>query len=107
MKRLLAVFTFCLFLVTSAHAYNYGAPFQAQAQISFSQFQATATVVNNSYQPVLCSGYAYGRTYYGQVLNSYMNNVVIYPGHFAQVHVYNYNRNAFVNAWADIWCRWY
>lgn len=106
MKRLLAVLTLCLMLTSSAQAY-YGGPFQAQAQISFSQFQATATVVNNQYYPVVCSGYAYGRTYYGQVLHSYMNNVVIYPGQFANVHVYNYNGYAFSNAWADIWCRWY
>lgn len=107
MKRLFAVLALVFATLSAAHAYYPPRYAPVQAHVSFNQYQVSATVINNQYRPIICSGYAYGRTFYGNVFNSYMNNVVVYPGNHAQVFVYNYNSNGFVNAWSDIRCRWY
>jgi|GEM_PF-907249 hypothetical protein len=108
MKHFFAVLAVALMTLFAAHAQYYPPRYApVQAQVSFTNFQVSATVINRFYRPIICSGYAYGQTFYGNVFNSYMNNVVVYPGNYAQVYVYNYNSNRFVNAWSNIRCNWY
>lgn len=97
--------TFLSIPVQEASAYIHNG-WQANAHISVTQFRATATVVNNSHRPIMCSGYVYGRTYYGNTMNAWMNRQVIYPRQHANVYVYTNYSQPFVNAWADIRCRY-
>lgn len=67
----------------------------------------TATVVNPYRRAIICSGFTYGQAAYsGTVFNSYMNGIVIYPGGFYNLHVYN-QWEPFGNGWANIQCRLY
>lgn len=93
-----------LFALPTAHAYF--PQFRANAHISVTQFQATATVVNQSWRAVTCSGYVYGQTWSGITYWGQMNAVVIYPGQYAHVHAFTNTYDPFVNGWSDIWCRY-
>ncbi len=75
--------------------------------VSVAPNAVVATVVNPYGRPIICSGFAYGRAAYsGTVFNSYMNGIVIYPGGFYNLHVYN-QWEPFANGWANIQCRLY
>ena len=110
MKKLASFFCLvCTFLTlnafnaSSAQAYT---TWQANAYISVNQLRVTATVVNQSFRPVVCSGYVYGQIQFGPTLNSWMNHQVIYPGQHANIYVYTNYAQPFVNGWADIRCQY-
>ena len=94
-----------LFLVFSfsykAHA------FVVHPHISVMPNTVTATVVNHFGRPMVCSGTAYGRTFYGNVFNAWMYSRVIWPGQYAHVYVYTNYYDRFANGWAHINCHWY
>jgi hypothetical protein len=96
----------CFLILSTTQALSYVGHFRAHPHISVSQFQATATLVNQSFRPVVCSGYVYGRTWSGMTPWGQMNGVVIYPGQYAHVHATTNTYDPFVNAWSDLWCRY-
>ena len=108
MKKFLSILIsfFALLLISAPAQAYYGNSFRAQAHVTFTNVQVTATIVNQSWRAVVCSGYAYGQTWSGNVYNGYMNNVVIYPGQYAYAQVYSNGFDQFVNGWSDIWCRY-
>jgi hypothetical protein len=65
----------------------------------------TAQVYNPYYEPIACQGYAFGRSYWGQVAQSWFADIIP-PGayRFATVTANPYN-NRFVSGWAQINCR--
>jgi len=65
---------------------------------------AVARVWNTTYRPIACSGYAFGRTYQGVVLNSWAN-VTVYPGAYVDVFVYSNFYDPMVQSWAQIDCQ--
>jgi hypothetical protein len=67
---------------------------------------ATARVFNSSNQPIICSGYAYGQTYRGMVLNAWFNSMYIMPGSFADSYVYTNYYDPFARAWAQVDCQY-
>ena len=75
--------------------------------VTYVRNTVTATVVNTYARPLVCSGYVYGRTLYGATLNSWMNNIVVWPGSYANAYVYGPFTDPFVNAWSNIRCYWY
>lgn len=90
-----------LFMFSDAQAYF------VNPHISVAPNVVTATVANPYSRAIICSGFAYGQAAYsGTVFNSWLNNVVIYPGGFYNLHVYN-QWEPFNNGWANIQCRWY
>jgi len=65
---------------------------------------ATTRVFNTTGFPIVCSGQAFGATFGGVVLNAWLNNVVIYPGQWADATVYSNYYDPFARAWANISC---
>ncbi len=65
---------------------------------------ATTRVFNTAMFPIVCSGTAFGRTTSGVVLNSWINNLVIYPGQWADATVFSNYYDPFMQAWANITC---
>ncbi len=65
---------------------------------------ATTRVFNTAGAPMVCSGYAFGQTYNGVVLNSWFNQVYVAPGAFVDAYVYSNGFDPFVNAWAQVDC---
>jgi hypothetical protein len=90
-----------------AESYVGPGAFRAHAHISVTQFQVTATVVNQAPRAVLCSGYVYGQTWSGITTWGYMNSVVVLPGQWAHVNAFTNTYDPFVNGWSDLWCRFY
>jgi hypothetical protein len=66
---------------------------------------AVARVWNNTYNTIVCSGQAFGRTYQGVVLNAWINNMVIYPGAYAEAYVHSNFYDPMIQAWAQVDCR--
>lgn len=66
---------------------------------------ATARVWNTTYRPIVCSGYAFGQTWSGVVLNAYVNNAIIYPNRSVDVYVHSNYYDPMVQAWAQIDCQ--
>lgn len=66
---------------------------------------AVARVWNTSFQPIVCHGQAFGRTWNGVVLNSWVNGLVIYPQTSVDVYVHSNFYDPFVQAWAQIDCQ--
>ena len=67
----------------------------------------TANVHNGFARPMVCSGYTYGRSYYGNTFNTWMNSIIVWPGQTIKSWVYSTYNDRFVRGWANIWCRWY
>lgn len=65
---------------------------------------ATTRVFNSTAFPIVCSGQAFGQTYRGVVLNTWLSNVVIYPGQWADATVFSNYYDPFARAWAQIGC---
>lgn len=97
------ILTLSAFSASSAQAYS---TWQANAHISVNQLRVTATVVNQSFRPIICSGYVYGQIQFGTTVHSWMNQQVIQPGQHANIYVYTNYAQPFVNGWADINCRY-
>jgi hypothetical protein len=67
---------------------------------------ATTRVWNTANQPLICSGYAFGQTYNGIVLNSWFNSLYIMPGMYADAYVYSNYYDPFARAWAQVDCQY-
>lgn len=65
---------------------------------------ATSRVFNTAAFPIVCSGQAFGQTYSGVVLNMWINNMVIYPGQWADATVFSNYYDPFTRAWAHVSC---
>lgn len=101
-KMILSSFAF-LTLSTQAFA------FIPQMEFYVNREVAVARVWNTSFRPIVCSGQAFGRTYQGVVLNSWINGLVVYPSASADVYVYSNFYDPMSQAWAQIDCQiaWY
>lgn len=77
-------------------------------QMSFyvSREVATARIWNTTAQPMICYGQAFGQTWQGVVLNSWVNGVVVYPNVSVDVYVHSNFYDPFVTVWANIDCRY-
>lgn len=101
MIKKLVILTGLFFSINSAvNAYSFVPP------MSFfvNREVATARVFNTTHFPIICSGQAYGQTHSGVVLNTWINNMVIYPGQWADAVVFSNYYDPFFTAWANIGC---
>ena len=99
MKKMLLSFVAFVTLTSSAFAFAPGMSFFVDREI------ATARVWNAGHRPIVCNGYAYGQTFSGVVLNSYVNNLVIYPNRLVDIYVHSNFYDPFTTAWANIDCQ--
>ncbi len=67
---------------------------------------AVARVWNRNFQPMVCSGYAFGQTYSGVVLNSWFNSLYVMPGMYADAYVYSNFYDPFIRSWAQVDCQY-
>ncbi|MBC7427642.1 MAG: hypothetical protein H7336_03460 [Bacteriovorax sp.] len=91
--------------ITALTVSGTAAAFVPQMQFFVNREVAIARVFNTTFQPVACSGVAFGRTFQGVVLNAYANHVVIYPGASVDVYVNSNFYDPMVQAWAQIDCQ--
>ena len=89
------------FLTLSSSAFA----FVPQMEFFVNREVATARVWNTTYRPIVCNGNAFGRTYQGVVLNSWVNSLVIYPGASVNVYVHSNFYDPMIQAWAQIDCQ--
>ena len=101
MKKLILLSLATLTITTNANA------FVPQTQAFVNREVAVIRVWNTSFHPIVCSGYAFGRTWNGVVLNSWINQVVIYPSASVDAYVHSNFYDPMVQAWAQIDCRWF
>lgn len=101
MKKLILIAISSLTLMQSALAFN------VRANVNVNPTQAAGVVYNNFDRPIICNISVVGFTQYGQRLNSYMRDVVIYRGMYGYAYVYTNYRNQFINASTNANCRWY
>lgn len=65
----------------------------------------SAQIYNPYYEPILCEGYAFGRTYSGAVIQSRVADIIPAGAHrYAYVNTNPY-LNPFVQGWAQVLCR--
>jgi hypothetical protein len=100
-KKLILAAIAALTISSSAHA------FIPQTQTFVNREVAVVRVWNISVRPIVCSGYAFGRTWNGVVLNAWMSRVLVYPGASVDVYVHSNFYDPMVQAWAQIDCGWY
>jgi hypothetical protein len=98
MKKLLLAAAIVMTLTSNAFA------FIPQMSYFVNREVAVSRVWNNTYNRIVCSGFAYGRTFQGVVLNSFVNNMVIFPGQSVDVYVHSNFYDPMIVAWADINC---
>ncbi|MBC7713977.1 MAG: hypothetical protein H7177_11605 [Rhizobacter sp.] len=96
---------FILSAITTLTISGTASAFVPQMQFFVNNQVAVARVFNTNFQPVACSGYAFGRTFQGVVLNAYANNVIIAPGAFVDVYVHSNFYDPMAQAWAQIECQ--
>lgn len=101
MKKLILSAVAALTISASANA------FIPQTQTFVNREVAVVRVWNTSFTPIVCSGYAFGRTWNGVVLNAWMNQVVVYPNAYVDAYVYSNFYDPMVQAWAQVDCGWY
>ena len=106
MKNLIAILLTVLSLsfTKSASAQQW---FNVNVQLQYNRTTVSAVIFNNYNRPIMCRGIATGVTYQGTYLESYFNNVVIYPGANAYAYVYTNVNAPFVNADSSAQCIWY
>jgi hypothetical protein len=91
-----------LFVVTMSQSFA----FYPQMSFFVNREVATVQVWNTGYQPMVCSGYAFGQTYSGMVLNSWFSSLYIMPGMYANAYVYSNYYDPFARAWAQVDCQY-
>lgn len=99
MKKLILAGAVFLTLSSSAFAFIPQIHFYVNREVAVSR------VWNTTNLPMVCNGYAYGQTYRGVVLNSWVNNLVINPGVYAEVYVHSNFYDPMAQAWAQIDCQ--
>ena len=96
-KFILSAFA-ALTLSSAAHAFVPSMEFFVNREV------AVARVWNTTYRPIVCSGYAFGRTFRGVDLNSWVN-ITVQPGVYVDVYVYSNIYDPMIQSWAQIDCR--
>ena len=99
MKKFLVVIAITILSLSQAFA------FYPQLSFFVNREVATTRIWNTSYQPMVCSGYAFGQTFNGVVLNSWFNTIYVGPGMYADAYVYSNFYDPFVNSWAQVDCQ--
>jgi hypothetical protein len=99
MKKMLFTLATITLLSTQAWAFLPRMEFFVNREVAVSR------VWNTTFHPIVCFGSAYGRTYQGVVLNSWVNGLVIYPNTFVEVYVHSNFYDPMVMSWAEIDCR--
>ncbi len=99
MKKLALSFVVFLTVSSQAHA------FIPQMSFFVNREVAIARVWNTTYRPIVCYGQAFGRTWNGVVLNTWVNQLVIYPNTSVDVYVHSNFYDPFVQSWANIDCQ--
>jgi len=82
MKRI-TLLTLLFLTSLSAQAYT----FTANANVQVTPLIGTVQVFNHLNRPIICSGRADGITIRGNVVNVYMNNLIIHPRQFSSMYV--------------------
>ena len=96
--RLIAIVA--LFITSQAFAF-----FPVNPLVQVRPDVVSTQVYNPYYEPILCEGFAFGRTASGLVLQARVADIIAPGGHrYAFVHT-NAFVNPFVNGWAQIMCR--
>jgi hypothetical protein len=99
LKKLLLSTAIFLGLTSSVLAFTPHMGFFVNREVAISR------VFNNTGRLFVCSGYAFGRTYSGFVVNSWFNQVYVNPGMYADAFVYTNYYDPFMNAWAQVDCQ--
>jgi hypothetical protein len=99
MKKLLAIFAIAL----SAQSFAW----QVRPGVWFNYTNASAQVFNNFNRPIVCRGYIVAQTMYGNRLESWLNNSIIFPGQYQGIFVYSNMNDPITGAWANAECYWY
>lgn len=90
-------------ILTAAFTTNANA-FIPQMSFNVNGVVAIARVWNTSFRPIVCNGVAYGRTFQGVVLNSWVNSLVVAPNGFVEVYVTSNYYDPMASAWAEMNC---
>lgn len=98
MKKIILAMS--LLITLSAHA------FVPRIHVQVNPLEISFQIVNTYNRPIICSGTVYGRTTYGNTLNSWVNGLVIWPGQYQVAYIYSNYRNQFRNGWANVNCHW-
>ena len=98
MKKLILSMAATLLVSVSAQAFVPQMSFYVNREV------AVARVYNSTFRPIACSGQAFGATYNGVVLNTFVNSLIIYPNTFVEVYVHSNFYDPMVNSWAQIEC---
>ena len=106
MRNVFAVI-FTLVLMTMTATASAQQWFHVNVQLQYNSTTVSAVIFNNFDRPVMCRGVARGITFQGMHLESYFNNVVVYPGANAYAYVYTNMSAPFVNAASNAQCIWF
>ena len=66
---------------------------------------AVSRVLNDTDRTITCEGNAFGQSYAGDVLSSAFNQISVDSGMSVDVYVYATGRDPFINAWAQVDCK--
>ncbi len=79
--------------------------FPARADIRIIPGQVAATIYNPYYETIICNGQVFGQTSQGFLLHAKMVEQVLIPNEYRYLFLRTMLNNPFVNAWANINCR--
>ena len=96
-----------LFLFLTVSFNSFAQWFRVNARVNVNALQLNAYVDNTFAAPIVCQGSVAGLTYYGHPIYAYFNNVVFYPGMFAEAYAFTNQMNLFVRVNSNINCIWY
>lgn len=99
MKKFILTAVAALVVSAQAHAFIPRMEFFVNREV------AVTRVWNTTMRPIVCNGQAFGRTWQGVVLNSWINGLVIYPGAAAEAYVYSNFYDPMIQAWAQVDCQ--
>lgn len=100
MKKLIFSAVATLMLSVSAEAFIPQMSFYVNREV------AVARVYNSTFYPIACNGQAFGATYNGVVLNTWVNSLVIMPNTFVEVYVHSNYYDPMARSWAHIECNY-
>ena len=101
MKIKALIFALTLTLASSAFAQF----FPAKALVTVLPGQVSAEVYNPYYEPIICNGQVFGRTYSGAVYTTFFAEQFMTAGSYRYAHVNALPMNPFINGWANLHCR--
>ena len=101
MKLKVLIFAITLTLASSAFAQF----FPAKAFVTFQPAQVTVQVYNPYYEPIICNGQVFGRTFSGAVLTTYFTEQFMTAGSYRLAYVNTLPIDLFIAGWSNIHCR--